>query len=171
MAKCLVEQQLESQIRNTQISIRYVDGVTQFKTRAKKIAAISQKGNLYVFAKLVESFKGLPLDCTVIPLNRIEKIDGVMRCVKCTKWVTDADVSQCPCGGYLKERKRFQVMGQVTESLDESYLEIQAALEDMRISARIDNRPRVKIHIATGIITRSMAGKSSIELPSTKKNP
>ena len=168
LAKCLVEQQLEQTTRNTQLSIKSIDGVTQFRTRAKKIAAISQNGNLYIFAKPVVSFKGLPLDCTMVPLHRIEKTDGVMRCVKCKSWVSNADVSYCPCGGYLKERKRFQVVGQVTEPLDESYIEVQAALEDIRVSSRMDRRPRVKIHIATGIITSSMAGKFSVELPSTK---
>ena len=168
LAKCLVEQQLEQTTRNTQLSIKSVDGVTQFKTRTKMIAAVAQNGNLYVFAKPAVEFKGLPLDSTMIPLNRIEKIDGVMCCVKCRKWVTRENISQCPCGGYLKERKRFQVMGQVTESLDAEYLEIQAALEDMKISARMDRRPRVKIPVVTGIITSSMAGKFSVELPSTK---
>ena len=162
LAKCLVEQQLEQTTRNTQLSIKMNDETVLFKTRAKKIAAVSQNGNLYIFAKPVESFKGLPLDSTMIPLNRIEKIDGVMRCVKCREWVTKENISQCPCGGYLKARKRFQMMGQVTESLDTEYLEVQAALEDMRISARIDCRPKVKIPVVTGIITPKMAGMSSV---------
>ena len=162
LAKCLVEQQLESHSRNTQLSIKSVNGITQFKTLAKKIAAVTSNGNLYVFAKPVVSFKGLPLDSTMIPLHRIEKIDGVMRCVKCREWVTRENITQCPCGGYLKARKRFQVMGQVTESLDDEYLEVQAALEDMQISARIDRTPRVKIPIPTGIITPKMAGMSSV---------
>lgn len=168
LAKCLVEQQLEQTTRNTQLSIKSVDGITQFKTRTKMIAAVAQNGNLYVFAKPAVEFKGLPLDSTMIPLNRIEKIDGVMCCVKCRKWVTRENISQCPCGGYLKARKRFQVIGQVTESLDAEYLEIQAAQEDIRVSSRMDRRPRVKIYTPTGIITSSMAGMSSVELASTK---
>jgi len=171
LAKCFIEQQLEQiQKSSTQISLKgnTDDGSVLFRVvKTKEIAAVAINGNLYIFAKPVTSFKGLPLDCTMTPLNRIEKIDGVMRCVKCKKWVTDADVSQCPCGGYLKARKRFQVVGQITESLDAEYLEIQAALEDITISAQMDRRPRTKIPVSTGIITSSMAGMSSVGTQST----
>ena len=170
LAKCLVEQQLEQTQKNsTQISLKgnSYDGSVLFRVvKTKEIAAFARDSKLYVFAKPLKDFKGLPLDTKVVSLNNIVKTDGVMRCAKCKSWVNDADVIKCPCGGYLQKRKRFHVRGETTESLDAGYLEIQAALEDIRISAKMDCKPRCKTYTPTGI-TYSMAGMSSV-IPETK---
>jgi len=171
LAKCFVEQQLEQiQKSSTQISLKgnTDDGSVLFRVvKTKEIAAVAIDGNLYVFAKPLTNFKGLPLDAKMVQLSSIRKTDGVMRCAKCKSWVNDADVAKCPCGGYLQKRKRFHPKDEVTESLDGEYLEIQFALEDARISARMDSKPRHKVPTATGVITSSMAGMSSVETITT----
>jgi len=140
LAKCLVEQQLEQIQKSTQISLKgnQDDGSVLFRVvKTKEIAAFAKDSKLYVFAKPLKDFNGLPLDTKVVSLNNLVKTDGVMRCAKCKSWVTDADVARCPCGGYLQKRKRFHVRGETTDSLDAEYLEIQSALEDIRTSARM----------------------------------
>jgi len=168
LAKCLVEQQLEQTQRNTQISLKgNHDGSVLFRVaKTKEIAAFAIHSKLYVFAKPLPDFKGLPLDTKVVSLNDIVKTNGVMRCTKCKSWVNTADVTKCPCGGYLQARKRFHVRGETTESLDAEYLEIQSALKDIRISAKMEHTPRAKPYIPTGI-TASMAGMSSVETTTT----
>jgi len=171
MAKCLVEQKLEQIQRSTKISItrNHDDGSVLFRVvKTKEIAAIVKGSKLYVFAKPLKDFKvGLPLDTEVVSLNDITKTDEVMRCTKCKSWTNDADVAKCPCGGYLQKKKRFHVRGEITESLDAEYIEIQSALKDIKISARMDYyKPRQKPYIVTGI-TPSMAGMSSV-IPENK---
>lgn len=169
VAKCFVEQQLEQIQKNTRISLKGNpdDGSVFFRVvKTKEIAAFAKDGKLYVFAKPLPDFKGLPLDTTMVPLNNIVKTDGVMRCTKCKSWIKHADVVKCPCGGYLQKRKRLHVRGEITDSLDVQYLEIQSALEDIKVSAKMDCKPRAKSYTPTGI-TPSMAGISSV-IPETK---
>jgi len=169
VAKCFVEQQLEQIQKNTRISIKGNpdDGSVFFRVvKTKEIAAFAKDGKLYVFAKPLPEFKGLPLDTTMVPLSNIVKTDGVMKCTKCKSWMKHADITKCPCGGYLQKRKRFHVRGEITESLDAEYLEIQSALKDIKISAKMDCKPRQKSYVTTGI-TPSMAGISSV-IPDTK---
>ena len=164
LAKCFVEQKLEKVMKRAQISLKgKLDGTVFFRiVKTKEIAAIAKDSKVYVFAKPVKEFKALPLDTVVVSLHDIVKTDGVMRCVKCKSWMQDAAVSKCPCGGYLQKRKRFHLRDEITESLDAEYLEIQTALDDIRVSARIDRRPRMKKSIPIGMSKTSVAEKSSV---------
>ena len=168
LAKCLVEQQLE-QIQksgSTQISLKRNsdDGSVLFRVqKTKEIAAYAIDSKLYVFAKLLQEFRGLPLDAKIVSLSSIVKTDGVMMCRKCKSWANRANVAKCPCGGYFKKRPRFHARDETTQSLDAEYLEVQMALEDSRVSRKIDSKPRQKFPTPTGIITSSMAGMSSDE--------
>ena len=159
LAKCLVEQHLEQVCRGRiQVSYRReIDSKNNnngkpappsvyFRAvRTKMIAAVATDTNLYVFAKPIKKFRNLPLDIQTIKLDSIVKSDGVCCCVKCKRWVTRATTNVCPCGGFLKKRKRFHAQDTVTEPMDELHIEIQMVLKDIRISNAMSNKPRRKV--------------------------
>lgn len=159
-------------MNNTNTSIKR-DGDSVFfrVVGTKEIAAIAKHKKLYVFAKPLKEFRALPLDTQVVLLSSIETTSGVMRCVKCKTWVIDSNVRKCPCKGYLVPRKRFHVRGETTESLDAEYLEVQTALEDIRVSSRMErSKTGSKIPVVTGILTSKMAGMSSVETTPTSSH-
>lgn len=164
LAKCFIEQRIGNLVV---IRGNPSDGSSVFKIKhTQEIAAVTKNNNLYVFSKPLKDFKGLPLDTKVVSLSKLVKTDGVMRCTKCKSWVKHADVTRCPCGGHFRKKKRFHVLGETTESIDAEYLEIQSALKDIKISAKMNCKPRQKTYVPTGI-TPPIAGMSSIETNTT----
>ena len=168
LAKCFIEQSLEHKIRKPRISFDILDESVQFKlVQTKEIAAVAKGTKMYVFARPVKSFIGMPLDAKMVSLKDIIVTENAMRCTKCKSWMQKENIKKCPCGGYLQYRKRFNLREETTTSLDAEFVEIQTAIEDARESAKTESMPRQKTYQSNGI-THSMAGLCSVSIEEPK---
>ena len=160
LAKNYLEQELETQGYRGHIKYDQANkALVQYRTQEGTIAIIKE-GKLHIFEMPIKKFKGaLPLGINSVDMDSIQT-EKATCCKKCHQWKKTADITRCPCGGYLVPRKRFSV--DAVESWDEEFLEIEFARKDIRAAKRteriLSNRP--KRYVPTGI-TSKLAGISS----------
>jgi hypothetical protein len=166
MIKNYLEQRMETLgYGNRKDRIRYdiTKSVTKFVTKEGVIGIVTD-GTLQAWNEPIKKFNGaLPLELDTVDISSI-KIQKAVCCKRCKSWKKPAaDITRCPCGGYMVPRKRFSA--DEVESWDPMVLEVAFARKDIREAERIEmarsNRPKRQYHQAG--ITTALAGMSTID--------
>ncbi len=164
LAKNYVEQELETQGYRGRIKYDMTNkALVQYRTKEGTIAVIKE-GKLHIFEMPVKKFKGaLPLETNPVDMDSI-RTEKATCCKRCHQWKKTANITRCPCGGYLVPRKRFSV--DAVESWDEEVLEIEFAKKDIILAKKTDRVLAHKPKRSTPKgITANLSGMYAVDTP------